>query len=114
MITEHKIDASGKIFGRLASQVAFLLRGKYKADFEPHLLPQEKVIVTEVKNLRFTGKKMEQKKYFHYSGYPGGLKTRYLDKEFAKNPGRVFKMAVYRMLPKNKTRDKIIKNLIVK
>lgn len=111
---EYQVDATKKVFGRLASEVAVLLRGKNKADFQPHLLPKNKVIVSGLDKLVFTGKKMEQKKYYHYSGYPGGMKTRFLDKEWDKDPKKVFRMAVYRMLPKNRTRDKIIRNLIIK
>jgi len=109
-----RIDATNKVFGRLASEVAFLLRGKNKASFEPNITPQEKIVIENVEKIVFTGKKLEQKKYFHYSGYHGGLRTKFLDKEFASNPGKVFKATVYDMLPKNKTRDKIIKNLTVK
>ncbi|MBI2057961.1 MAG: 50S ribosomal protein L13 [Candidatus Yanofskybacteria bacterium] len=111
---EHKIDATNRIFGRLATEVAGFLRGKNKADFESNITSNEKVIIENIKNMSFSGKKLEQKKYFHYSGYPGGMKTRYLGEEFSKNPAKVFKSAVYRMLPKNKTRSIIIKNLIIK
>lgn len=91
-----------------------LLRGKNKPNFEPNLLPKNEVIVENISNVSLSGKKLEQKKYFHYSGYPGGLKTRYLGKELTKNPGKIFKKTVYDMLPKNKMRDEIIKNLTVK
>ncbi len=110
----HKIDATNKVFGRLATEVALLLRGKNKAEFEPNLPPKIKIIVENINNISFSGKKLEQKKYFHYSGYPGGMRTRHLGKELEKNPGKIFKKTVYGMLPKNKTRDEIIKNLIVK
>jgi len=108
-----RIDATNKVFGRLASEIALLLRGKNKPSFQPNITPQEKIIVENIEKIVFTGKKLEQKEYFRYSGYHGGLKTRFLNKEFAKNPGVVFKKTVYDMLPKNKTRDKIIKNLTV-
>lgn len=110
---EYQIDASQKIFGRLASAVATLLRGKNLPDFEPHLLPKNRVIITGLEQIRFSGKKFGQKKYFHYSGYPGGMRTRFLEEEWKKNPAKVFRQTVYRMLPKNKLRDKIIKNLII-
>lgn len=109
-----KIDATNRIFGRLATEVVLFLRGKNKPSFEQYLTPKETVIVENIGRIAFSGKKLKQKEYHHYSGYPGGLKTRYLEKEFAKNPAKIFKAAVYDMLPKNKTRDKIIKNLIVK
>lgn len=108
-----KIDAANKIFGRLASQVALALRGKNKANFAPNILANEKVIVSNIKKISFTGKKLGQKTYYHYSGYPGGIKARILKDELAKNPAKVFKSAVYRMLPKNRSRSKIIKNLTI-
>lgn len=110
----HQIDATNQIFGRLASQIALILRGKTKASFDPAKLPQEKVTVSNIKNLRFSGKKFSQKVYHHYSGYPGGLKTRFLEKEWPKDPAKIFKKTVYEMLPKNRLRSKIIKNLTIK
>ncbi len=111
---EHQIDATNQIFGRLASKVALVLRGKTKADFDPTQTPKDKVTVFNIKKLQFSGKKISQKEYYHYSGYPGGIYTRFLEKEWDKNPSKVFKMTVYKMLPPNRLRDKIIKNLIVK
>ena len=111
---EHQIDATNQIFGRLASQIALVLRGKNKATFDPAKMPQERVTVFNIEKLNFSGKKISQKTYHHYSGYPGGLRTRYLNEEWTKNPSKIFKMTVYHMLPKNKLRDKIIKNLTVK
>ncbi|MDO8495341.1 MAG: 50S ribosomal protein L13 [bacterium] len=111
---EYQIDATNKVFGRLATEIANLLRGKNLASYEAHLLPKHKVVISGVKNIAFSGKKEKQKKYYHYSGYPGGMKTRVLENEFEKNPGRVLRAAVYGMLPKNRLRDKIIKNLIIK
>jgi len=111
---DHQIDAANQIFGRLASKVAMILRGKTKASFDPAVMPKEKVTVFNIKQLRFSGKKMSQKEYNHYSGYPGGIRTRYLEEEWVKNPSKIFKMTVYNMLPQNRLRDKIIKNLIIK
>lgn len=111
---EYQIDAANRAIGRLATEIAVLLRGKNKPSFQPYLLPQVKVIVHGLDKAAFTGKKEKQKKYYHYSGYPGGMKTRVLGNEFQKNPGRILRLAVYRMLPKNRLRDKIIKNLIIK
>ncbi|TSC74194.1 MAG: 50S ribosomal protein L13 [Parcubacteria group bacterium Gr01-1014_44] len=111
---EHQIDAANQIFGRLASKVAVVLRGKNKASFDPAVMPKEKVTVFNINKLRFSGKKMAQKEYNHYSGYPGGIRTRFLEEEWVKNPSKIFQMTVYQMLPKNRLRDKIIKNLIVK
>lgn len=109
-----KVDATNRIFGRLASEIAILLRGKNKTDFESRITPKEKIFIENIGQVLFSGKKLLQKKYFRYSGYHGGLKTLSLKNEFGKNPAKVFKKAVYDMLPKNKTRDKIIKNLIIK
>ena len=109
-----RIDATNKVFGRLASEVAFLLRGKNKASFEPNITPQEKIVIENVEKIVFTGKKLEQKKYFHYSGYHGGIRAKKLSELWETKPTNVIKKCVYRMLPKNKTRDKIIKNLTVK
>ena len=110
----HEIDAANQIFGRLASQVAIVLRGKNKADFDPAKLPKERVTVFNIAKLCFSGNKMAQKEYHRYSGYPGGIRTRYLEEEWVKNPAKIFKLTVYNMLPKNRQRDQIIRNLIIK
>jgi len=107
----HKIDATGKALGRLATQAAVLLRGKHKPDFAPHRDMGDFVVIKNVKNLKFTGKKIEQKKYFRHSGFLGGVKLIPLKKLFEENPTEVFKKAVYGMLPKNKLRPKMIKRL---
>jgi len=108
---EYKIDAAGKVLGRLATEVAVLLRGKNTASWLPYITPQNQVIVFNVEKLKFTGKKLKQKMYYRHSGYPGGLKEESLEKLFARDAREVLKLAVYGMLPKNRTRDKIIKNL---
>jgi large subunit ribosomal protein L13 len=105
------IDATGKILGRLATQIAILLRGKHKKDFQPNKDMGDFVIVKNVDKIRFTGKKMEKKKYYRHSGYLGGLKEISLKELFAKNPAQVLKMAVQRMLPKNKLSREQIKRL---
>lgn len=107
----HKIDAEGKILGRLASQIAVLLRGKNKPDFEPHIDAGDIVQVVNFDKIKVSGKKLMQKKYFHYSGYPGGIKQVGLQKMLEDNPQQVLKKAVYNMLPKNKLRDNMIKRL---
>jgi len=109
----HTIDAAGRILGRLASEIAVLLRGKDKTDFAPYKDIGDIVIVKNIDKLKFTGKKMEQKKYYRHSGYPGGLKEISLGKLFEKNPAEVLKKAVWGMLPKNKLRAKMIKRLKV-
>lgn len=110
----HNIDATNQSLGRLASKVAVILRGKTNPTYQPHLMPEEKVVISNIKQLKFTGKKLEQKRYLHYSGYPGGMKTRKLQDMFAKNPNRVLWLAVYRMLAANRLRSKIMKNLEIK
>lgn len=107
------LDANNQSLGRLASKIALILRGKTKPTYEPNLLPTDKVTVTNVSKMRFTGKKLEQKTYYHYSGYPGGMRARNLGELMAKDPKQVLRMTVYRMLAQNRLRAKIIKNLII-
>jgi len=107
----YTIDATDKVLGRLASEVAVLLRGKHKSDFAPYKDIGDFVIIKNVKNLKITGKKMEQKEYFRHSGFLGGVKFTPLKKLFKENPAEVFRKAVYGMLPKNKLRAKMIKRL---
>ena len=110
---EQTIDATNQPLGRLASKISVLLRGKTDPTFEPNLLPKVKIIVTNIAKMKITGKKREQKTYYHYSGYPGGMKEKNLGIMMNKNPEWVLRTAVYRMLAKNRLRDKIIKNLII-
>ena len=105
------IDATGKILGRLATEIAILLRGKNKPDFAPYKDIGDFVTVKNVEKLKFTGKKIEQKKYYHHSGYLGSLKETPMEKLFKENPPEVLKRAVFGMLPKNKLRAKMIKRL---
>ena len=107
----HTIDASNKVLGRLAVEIAVLLRGKQKADFAPYKDIGDIVIVKNVDKMKFSGRKLKQKKYYHHSGYLGGLKEITLEKLFEKNPKEVLDKAVFGMLPKNKLRAKIIKRL---
>ncbi len=107
----HTFDATNKVLGRLATKIAVLLRGKHKPDFVPYKDIGDIVVVKNVDKLKFTGKKMNQKKHYHHSGYLGGLKEMPLKKAFKVNPEEVFKKAVFGMLPKNKLRSKMIKRL---
>jgi len=107
----HTIDATNKVLGRLASVIAQLLRGKHKPDFAPHKDEGDFVVVKNADKVKITGKKMEQKKYYRYSGYPGGLKELPLKKLFARDPNEVLREAVLGMLPKNRLRAKMIKRL---
>ena len=107
----YTIDANGRILGRIAVQVANLLRGKKKADFVPYKDMGDIVIVKNIKNLKVSGKKADQKVYRHHTGYLGNLKEVPYKKIFEKNPGEVLKKAVWGMLPKNSLRKEQIKRL---
>ena len=110
----YKIDASGKTVGRLATQIALILRGKHKSDYTPHLDMGDIVEVSNVDKLKFTGKKLAQKKYYRHSGYPGGLKETVLKDLFKKDPAEVLRRAVRKMLPANRLRKKMLKRLIIR
>ncbi len=107
------VNAKDKILGRLATQVATVLRGKHKTSFTPHVDCGDAVIVINAKNIRVTGRKMEQKLYKFYSGYPGGLKEKNLDTMLRNKPTKVIRLAVKNMLPKNKIGRQMIKRLKV-
>lgn len=107
----HTIDASGKILGRLATQIAILLRGKHKPAFVPNKDIGDFVIVKNIDKIRLTGKKAESKIYYHHTGYLGGLKAVSFKKLFEKDPAEVLKRTVFGMLPKNKLSKKQIKRL---
>lgn len=108
---KYELDATNQSLGRLATKIATLLRGKNLPSYMPHILPDHRVIVKQIKKAKFTGSKLDQKRYHHYSGYHGGIKTRSLKELWETKPEHVLQGMVYRMLPTNKTRDKIIKNL---
>jgi len=110
----YKLDATGEIFGRFASKVAAMLYGKNSCHFRPYKTSSNKVIVANILKLKISGKKLKQKKYHRFTGYPSGIKTFSLEYCWQKDPILVFKKTVYDMLPKNKIRKKIIKNLTVK
>lgn len=105
------IDADKKVLGRLATEIAILLRGKDKPDFMPNKDSGCIVVVKNINKVVITGKKLEQKEYFSHSGYIGGDKLTKVGEVFEKNPGEVLRRAVYGMLPKNKLRDVQIKRL---
>jgi large subunit ribosomal protein L13 len=109
----YVVDLDGAIMGRVAVQVADILRGKNKPIFSPHLDNGDNVIALNAAGMRFTGRKPEQKKYYHYSGYPGGLKQMALGKMMTHSPDKVFTLAVKRMLPKNRLGRKQITKLHV-
>ena len=107
----HEIDASTISLGRLAAMASRLLVGKHKTSFTPHLDAGDFVVVVNVEKLKVTGRKMLQKKYFHYSGYPGGLKTRTMGDVFQKTPDKVVWRAVRGMLAPNRLRTPRLKRL---
>ena len=107
----YELDATNQSLGRLASKVAIILRGKNLASYAPNKLPTNEVVIKNLKNARFTGNKFDQVKYYHYSGYHSGIKARKLSELWETKPQEVFRKMVYTMLPTNRTRDKIIKNL---
>jgi len=97
----YVVDAEGKTVGRLAAEVAKVLRGKHKPTFTPHVDTGDHVIVINADKVVFTGKKLTQKTYFRHSGYPGGTTFTTAGKMLATRPERVVEMAVKGMLPKN-------------
>jgi large subunit ribosomal protein L13 len=105
------IDAKNKILGRLAVEITLLLRGKNKPNFLPYLNLSEEIRVFNTDKIKVTGAKAKQKIYYRHSGYPGGIKQRTFEEQMEKDSRQVLRMAVYGMLPKNKLRDKMIKNL---
>jgi large subunit ribosomal protein L13 len=110
----HKIDATDKVVGRLSTHIATLLRGKNKPEFEPHIDGGDIVEVNNVDKLKFTGKKLGQKKYFRYSGYPSGLKTIKMSDLQKNKPAEIIKRAVKKMLPDTRLRNGMMKRLTVK
>ncbi len=107
----HIFDASEESLGRMASRVAVILRGKDKVDFAPYLDNGDFVVVINSDNLKVTGNKLENKMYYNYSGYPGGMKSISLEKLKEKDSTEVIKRAVFGMLPKNKLRKEMMKRL---
>jgi large subunit ribosomal protein L13 len=107
------IDAKDQTLGRLATQIAVLLRGKHKPIFAPHMDVGDYVIVVNCEKIRVTGRKLDQKFYYRHSGYPGGLKSVSLRDMLRQHPERVIQAAVRGMLPKNRLGRKMIKKLKV-
>jgi large subunit ribosomal protein L13 len=110
----QKLDATGQSVGRLATRIANLLRGKTKAEYQAHLDLGDIVEVTNITKFKFTGKKLGQKQYHHYSGYRGGLKSKKMSEVYKATPGDVLYRAVREMLPDNRLRVGMLKRLIIK
>ena len=109
----HLIDAQGKTLGRVATEIARLLRGKHKPMFTPNADLGDFVIVINAAKIKMTGKRSELKEYFHYTGYPGGATWEKFGDIMQKNPARVFEHAVKGMLPHNKLGRQIFKKMKV-
>lgn len=107
------VDADSRILGRIASEVARIIRGKHKPSFTPHVDCGDNVIVINAERIRFTGNKMTKKQYVSHSGYPGGQRKLTPKQLMAKDPQRVFEHAVKGMLPKNRLGRQLFKNLHV-
>jgi len=105
------VDADGKNLGRLASEIAIVLRGKNKPQYTPHVDTGDFVVVVNAEKIAVTGKKLTDKLYHRHSGYPGGLKTVGLRELLRVHPDRVIRAAVWGMLPHNKYGRKILKKL---
>jgi len=109
----YVVDAEGMVVGRLASRVAAILRGKHKPTYTPHVDTGDYVIIVNAEKVRFTGKKLEQKVYYHHTGYPGGLRKFTAKEIMQKHPERIIISAVKGMLPKNRLGRQQIKKLKV-
>ena len=109
----HLVDASGKTLGRLASALAFRLRGKHKAEFTPHVDTGDFFVVVNADKIKVTGNKAADKKYHRHSGYVGGLKTMSFEQMVAKHPSLILQKAVKGMLPKGPLGRQMLKKLKV-
>ncbi len=107
----YEIDVSAKPMGRVATEIANLLRGKHKRDFTPHMDLGDFVVAINVDKLKFTGRKIEQVMYHHYTGYPGGLRSKSLKELNEKNPEMVLRRAVTNMIDDMKLRKPIMRRL---
>ncbi len=107
------VDASGKTLGRLATQIADILRGKRKPEYTPHIDTGDFVVVINAREVAVTGNKREQKRYYRHSGYPGGLRSRTLGEQLERRPEEVIRRAVRGMLPRNRLARRQITKLKV-
>ncbi len=110
----HNIDAANQSVGRLATKIATLLIGKHKVNYTPNVDNGDLVTVSNVGKLSFSGKKLEQRKLYSHSGYPGGLKVKKVSMIFKDKPEQILKNAVWKMLPKNRLRDIKLKRMTFK
>ncbi len=109
----HLFDAEGKVLGRLSTEISKVLSGRNKVDYTPHIDGGDFVVVINASQIRVTGKKLTDKIYHSFSGYPGGITAIAFQDLLEKDPRKVIQNAVYGMLPKNKLRDKMMLRLHV-
>ena len=109
----YVVDAEGEILGRLASKVAYVLRGKHKPEYTPHVDCGDNVIIINAEKVVLTGKKLTDKEYIRHSGYPGGQKVETPVEMLEKHPERIIEHAVKGMLPKNRLGSELFRNLKV-
>lgn len=112
--TKQEIDATGQAVGRLASKIAMILRGKDKPTFVRNIDEGGRVVVLNAGKVKFTGRKLMQKDYYHHTMHPGGIKRTPMKKVFDNDPAEVIRHAVKRMLPDNHQRDELMKRLTFK
>lgn len=113
MNTWRVIDATGKTLGRMATEIATILMGKHRPDYTPHILVGEGVIVTNADKIKLTGNKAKTRVYTYYTGHPGGLREKVLGEYMESAPEEVVRLAVRRMLPKNRIARRMISRLKV-
>ncbi len=107
----YKIDAEGQVLGRLASRIAQIARGKHKPSWAPHADVGDYVVVVNADKIKVTGRKPEQKRYYHHSGYAGGLRAKPYKEVIAQKPEFVLREAVRGMLPRNRLGRKLLKHV---
>jgi large subunit ribosomal protein L13 len=109
----YLVNAEGKVLGRLAAGVAKVLRGKHKPTYTPHVDTGDFIVVVNARKVSLTGKKLKDKTYYRYTGYPGGIKEMSAEKLLAKKPAEMIRMAVKGMLPKNSLGRQMLRKLKV-
>ncbi len=107
----YLVDAKDKVLGRLASKIAYMLQGKHRPDYTPHVDQGDFIVIVNAEKVKLTGKKLDQKIYWRHSGYIGGLKLQTARQLLEKHPERLIYLAVKRMLPRNRMRKKLLKKL---
>lgn len=109
----YLVDAKGETLGRLASKIAYVLRGKHKPSFTPHVDCGDYIVVINAEKIELTGKKLYQKEYIRHTGYPGGQRSTTPEELLVKKPIKILESAVRGMLPKNKLGRQMFRNLYV-